>query len=183
MQENFLILWLSDSLYRSRLRPCGRESANGFELWRRLIADNRGGGVAVKMAGVKTLNSFLQCTSVTSLGPHLDAWEDLFTEFGAGLESAPGQLVIVFKEKLPDSIITELLDHPDVVTYDDILQFCSRRTNHGKKTELCERAKKRILANMRIHSLPVVGQQPETDALGALPEAAVNKPSARGLAL
>ena len=72
------------------------------------------------MAGVKTLNSIHQCQSIASLGPHLDAWEHLFTDFGAGLVSAPDQLVIVFKEKLPASTITDLLDHPDVVTYEDI---------------------------------------------------------------
>ena len=58
MLENFLILWIGDLLYRNRLRLCGRESANGFELWRRLIADNLGGGGAVTMAGVEALNSF-----------------------------------------------------------------------------------------------------------------------------
>ena len=78
MLEKFLILWIGDPLYRNRLRLCGREPANGFELWRRLIADNRGGGTAVKMAGIKTLHSFPQCTSVTNLGAHLDTWEDLF---------------------------------------------------------------------------------------------------------
>ena len=52
MLENFFILWIGDALYKNRLRLCGREPANGFELWRRLIADSRGGGIAVKMAGI-----------------------------------------------------------------------------------------------------------------------------------
>ena len=83
MLENVLILWIGNSSYKNRLRLCGREPANGFELRRRLIADNHGGGVAVKMAGVQFLNPFPQCTSATSLCPRLDAWEDLFAEFGA----------------------------------------------------------------------------------------------------
>ena len=123
MLENFFILWIGDSLYKNRLRLCGREPANGFELWRKLIADNRGGGVAVKMVGVKALNSFPECTSVASLGQHLDAREDLFTEFSAGLDNAPDQLVIVFNEKLLASIITDLFDHPGYVSYDGIMSF------------------------------------------------------------
>ena len=73
MLQKFLILLIGDALYKNRLRLCGREPANGFELWRMLIAENRGGGVAVNMAGVKALNLFPQCTSVAGLGPHLDA--------------------------------------------------------------------------------------------------------------
>ena len=111
MLENFLILWSGDSLYKNRHCSCGLEPANGFELLRGLIADNRGGGVAVKMAGVKALNSFPHCTSVASLGQHLGVWEDLFIEFDAGLDSTPAQLVIVPKENLPASITTDLLDY------------------------------------------------------------------------
>ena len=45
------------------------------------------------------------------------------TLFGAGLDNAPDQLVIVFKEKLLAYIITDQLDHPDVVSYDDTMRF------------------------------------------------------------
>ena len=33
MLDNIIIQWLSDSLCRNRLRLCGCEPANGFELW------------------------------------------------------------------------------------------------------------------------------------------------------
>ena len=32
MLENFLIQWIGDTLYKNRLRLCGREPANGFQL-------------------------------------------------------------------------------------------------------------------------------------------------------
>ena len=48
MLENCLILWIGDSLHKNRFRLCGREPANGFEIWRKLIADNCGSGVAMK---------------------------------------------------------------------------------------------------------------------------------------
>ena len=66
------------------------------------------------MAGVKALNSIPQCQSIGSLGVHIDAWKDLYSEFGRGLDCTPDQLVVMFKEKLPASIITCLLGHPDV---------------------------------------------------------------------
>ena len=53
MLENFLILWIGDALYPNRLGLCGRETANGVELWRRLIADSPGGRVSMKITGVK----------------------------------------------------------------------------------------------------------------------------------
>ena len=131
----------------------------------------------MKMAGVKALNPFPQCTSVASLCAHIDAWEDLFTEFGAGLDNAPDKLVIVFfKEKLPASIITDLLDHPDVSSYNDIMQSCRRRTNHRKENDLCETTKRRFLARTRIHSMPVT-EQSGSDPLGVQPRVSADKPS------
>ena len=44
MLEHVLILWIGDTLYKNRLCLCNREPANGFEIWRKLMADNRGGG-------------------------------------------------------------------------------------------------------------------------------------------
>ena len=114
------------------------------------------------------MNSFPQCQPIGSLGPHLDAWEDLFTEPGAGLDIATNQLVVVFKEKLPASISIDLLDHPEVRTYEDILMFCSRRTDHRTEHDLCEQAKKQILARTCINAVPVAGQQlSEPSALGS----------------
>ena len=87
--------------------------------------------------------------------------------------------MIVFKEKLPASIVTNLLDHPGVVSYDNIMRFCKRNTDHRKEHDLRDQAKTRILSRTRGHAMPVVDQQPEIDALGVPPEAVVDKSSAR----
>ena len=87
--------------------------------------------------------------------------------------------MIVFKEKLPASILTDLLDHPDVASYQDIMRFCRRHTDHRKEHDFREQAKKRILSLTRVHAMPVVEQQPEMNALGAIPEAAIDKSSAK----
>ena len=76
--------------------------------------DYKGRGVVVRLAGVGALHTFPKCDSVNNLGPHLDAWEDLYDEFGAELADAPGQLYVIFKRMLPTSITTELLDRLEV---------------------------------------------------------------------
>ena len=105
------------SLYKNHLRLGNHEPANGFEHWRKLIADNRGKGVAVKLASVTALNSFPQCQSVSNLGPELDAWENLYVESGNGLDNHPNQLYVMLKDKLLMSIVTDLLDHPHIVPH------------------------------------------------------------------
>ena len=65
-------------------------------------------------------------------------------EFGAELYSCPENLLVMFKRTLPQSIIDDLLDNPDTVTYEQILKFIRRRTDHRKEQILCDHAKKRI---------------------------------------
>ena len=164
--ENFLLLWLGTSLYKQRLRLCNREPSNGFELWRRLVSDNKGSGVVVRMAGSQALETFPQCQSVPQMGAHLDAWDDLFAEFGQELEQAPIKLFTMFKSKLPTSIINELLDHPEITDYDSLKAFCRRRTEFRKEQELCESTKKRILAKTRLGAMPMV-HEPASETEGA----------------
>ena len=38
--ENFVVDFVSDTMYKKRKQLCGGEPNNGFELWRRLFADN-----------------------------------------------------------------------------------------------------------------------------------------------
>ena len=65
-------------------------------------------------------------------------------EFGAELYSCPENLLVMFKRTLPQSIIDDLLSHPGIATYDEIIAFIRRRTDHRKKQILCDHAKKRI---------------------------------------
>ena len=137
------------------------------------------GGVAVKIAGVNALNSLPQYQSVRGLDVHFDAWEELYAEFGRGLDSAPDQLIVMFKDKLPLSIVTDLLDRPYIRTYEDILELCRRRTDHRKDHDLCESAKKRIMTKTRISSMPVVGEQPSEPVVQQANQAATDRFSMR----
>ena len=107
--------------------------------------DYKGGGVAVRLAGVGALNTFPKCDSVSNLGLHLDAWEDLYDEFGAELADAPDQLYVIFKRILPTSIITELLDRIEVTDYQTALAYCRRRTDFKKEQELQAHTQKTML--------------------------------------
>ena len=46
MLENVWCSWISDRLYKKRNNLCGGELGKGFELWRRMRVDYKGGGVA-----------------------------------------------------------------------------------------------------------------------------------------
>ena len=59
----------------------------------------------------------------------------------------------MFKKTLPTSITNELIDWPSVRTYEEVLACCRRRTDHRKKHDLCEFAKKKILTKTRLNSL------------------------------
>ena len=113
--DNYLVLWLLDTLYRKRNHLCGGEEGNGFELWRRLCADHKGQrGDTIKQAGATALHTFPKCESIKHLDGHFDAWEDPKEEFGQELSNAPGQLLVMFKETLPTSVNNELIDWPSV---------------------------------------------------------------------
>lgn len=142
---NYLVLWLSNTLYRKRKNLCGGEEGNGFELWRRLCADHEGQiGDTIKQARAVALHTFPKCEKVEHLGDHLDAWRELKEEFGQKMSSAPGQLLVMFKKTLPTSITNALTGWPSVRTYEEVLAFCRRRTDYRKEHDLCEFAKRRF---------------------------------------
>ena len=121
-------------------------------MWRRMRVDYKGGGVAVRLAGVGALNTFPKCDYVSNLGSHLDAWEDLYDEFGTELADAPDQLYVIFKRILPTSIITELLDRIEVTDYQTALAYCRRRTDFKKEQELQAHAQKKMLGNKNTYA-------------------------------
>ena len=45
-------------------------------------------------------------------------------------------------EVIPESIETELLDHDDVVTWEDVIAFCKKRTYHLKHKTLASKHRK-----------------------------------------
>ena len=132
--ENYVVLWLSDRLYSKRKNLCGGEEGNGFELWRKLCADQKGQrGHTIKQDGATALHTFPKCEKIQHFGDHLDAWEDLKEEFGQELSNVLGQLLVMFKKTLPTSITNELIDWPSVRTCEEVLAFCRRRTYYHKE--------------------------------------------------
>ena len=150
MLENFSTLRISDAMYNKRRRLCGGEPGNGFEMWRALKIKHKGSGVIVQNSGIVALHTFPKCDKKANLGNHLDDWEELYDEFGQELAGAPDNVLQVVKRTLPGEIIEELWDHPHENTYDRIMAFCRRRTDHRKQIELAESAKKHILGKTRM---------------------------------
>ena len=154
--ENFLVLWIDEKTYKKRKQLCGSEEGNGFELSRKREL-HKGNGLdsdAIKEAGTVTLHIFPKCSSMKNMGEHLDAWEELLDELENGIEvHAPGQLLVMLKKTLPDSVVDEIVDLPDVNTYDEIVKFLRRRTNYKQQHETCEYNKKQIMAKARMHVL------------------------------
>ena len=71
----------------------------------------------------------------------------------------------MFKKTLPTSITNELIDCPSVRTYEEVLASCRRRTDYRKEHDLCEFAKKKILAKTRLNSLTTESiEQPSNEA-------------------
>ena len=67
-------------------------------------------------------------------------------------------MLVVLKKTLPTSVNNELIDWPPVGTYDDALAFSRRRTDHRKKHDLSEFAKKKkkkkkILIKTRLNAM------------------------------
>ena len=92
--------------------------------------------------------------SHSSLGEHLDAWDDLLLEFGNGIEeSNPNMLLVMFKKILPEKILDDIIDEPKVNTYDEIMSFCRRRTDHRREHEMNEFNKKKLVGKARVHAL------------------------------
>ena len=163
--ENYLVSWISDSLYKKRKRLCGGEAGNGFELWRTLRCKYKGkGNAAIEESGICTLHNFPKCDKVANLGEHLDAWEDVYQEFGEGLNADEPHMMAMFKKILPNDILDEIIDRPDIRTYNGLLAFCRRRTDHREEHLLTEHAKKRIMSKTRLsvmQAMPDEEREPE----------------------
>ena len=107
-----------------------------------MFHEYRGTGAMYVNAGRRKLHNFGRCNDLSKLSQHLDEWKDQLDEFGAELHRCPETLRTMIDEIIPESIETELLDHEDVVTYQDVITFCKRRTYQQKQKSLARSATK-----------------------------------------
>ena len=113
MVESFLVDYFPRSMYNRRVQLSGGEMGNGFEMWRRLFSDFQSGSTAVECGGVRRLQEFPKCTSLSKLSEHLDDWTDVLTAYGSELEHCPRLLRNMVLNIIPKNLEDEILDEGD----------------------------------------------------------------------
>ena len=145
MVESFLVDYFPRSMYNHRVQLSGGEMGNGFEMWRRLFIDFQGGSTAVEFGGVRRLQEFPKCTSLSKLSEHLDDWTDVLATYGSELEHCPRLLRNMVLSIIPKNLEDEILDQgddPKFRTYVDIIQWCKRKVITLRTKELSELSRK-----------------------------------------
>ena len=172
MVESFLVDYFPRSMYNRRVQLSGGEMGNGFEMWRRLFIDFQGGSTAVEFGGVRRLQEFPKCTSLSKLSEHLDDWTDVLTTYGSELEHCPRLLRNMVLSIIPKNLEDEILDEGDdqkFRTYMDIILWCKRKVITLRTQELSELWRKPQGAS-RVKALRQIDDEPNTRATDKPPQ-------------
>ena len=87
-----------------------------------------GSGAIIDVAGTDCLHAFPKCKSTKELEEHLDAWEEMLEKYGGQLvEYAPSHVKIMLIKTLPSETEAELFEHPELDTWEKILDWCRKR--------------------------------------------------------
>ena len=132
-------------MYNRRDQLCGGpdQAGNGLEMWRRLYMEFEGGSELVAYGGRKGFNRYPRCTKVAELHQHLDDWVDCLLQYGKDLLNNPRELDHRCLEIIPHELEDEIVMKGDEIkTYQQIVDFCKRRTTHLKYKALSRHAEK-----------------------------------------
>ena len=142
--EVFICTWVSDSIYNRRVQMAGgeRERGNGLEIWRQLFLEHHGGADAIRLGGMRRLQEWPRCSAIANLSQHLDAWVECLETHNAELLAAPQVLRSTILGVVPTEYEDEILSRPEVVTYQDIIAFCKKRTTYKRQKALSELTRK-----------------------------------------
>ena len=172
MVESFLVDYFPRSMYNRRVQLSGGEMGNGFEMWRRLFIDFQGGSTVVEFGGVRRLQEFPKCTSLSRLSEHLDDWTDVLTTYGSELEHCPRLLRNMVLSIIPKNLEDEILDEgddPRFRTYTDIILWCKRKVITLRTKELSELSRKPPGAS-RVNALRQIDDEPNARATDNTPQ-------------
>ena len=141
MLEAFLVNYFPKGMYNRRVQLAGGSLGNGFEMWRQLYLDYQGGSDAVQFGGVRRLQEFPKCTSMSKLSEHLDDWTDVLHTYGEELAHCPKLLKNMLLGVLPKALEDEVLEKsykPEFQTYESIIAWAKRRVINVRQKELSE---------------------------------------------
>ena len=84
----------------------------------------------------------------------------MLDEYGGELHACIATIRTLVDEVTPESIETELLDREDVVTHQEIIVFCKKRTYHQKQKCLAKTAAEINVNSLSKHAVdtPVPGR-------------------------
>ena len=155
-------MWVNDTIYnrRSQLSGGEKETGNGFEIWRRLYQEHHGGAEAVKLGGIRRLQEWPKCTSIGNLTQHLDSWQECLESYNQELLNAPNVLRSMVLGIIPSEYEDEILVRPEVHTWQQVLEFCKRRTTYKRQKALSEMTR-RGPSGSRVNALKKV--EPDDD--------------------
>ena len=109
---------VTNDLYR--LREAVGEG-NGFEYWRKLFIENKGGGETIRFAQRKRFDDFPRCRGISDLEKHLEEWIILKSKVNP--EMSEEWLLIAFGKIIPTELEKELNDrqylHQDMGTLEN----------------------------------------------------------------
>ena len=151
--------WLPQRLCNRRLQMAGREFGNGFERFRKLRLKYEGTGTIMDVAGADCLHQYPKCRSEKELEEHLDAWEEMLDKYGGQLiEYAPGHVRVMLIKTLPHEVENELLDHPELDSWERILDDLRRKLIYKHQKHLASYIKP---GSARVHA---VRRQEQSDS-------------------
>ena len=138
--ENFIMTYVGDSLYSRRIQLAGGEAqaGNGFEIWRKLYQEHHGGAEAVKLGGIRRLQEWPKCSNINNLNQHLDAWKECLETHNQELLNAPNVLRSMIMGIIPNDYEDEILVRPEIQSWEQIIEFCQRRTAYKRQKMLSE---------------------------------------------
>ena len=123
---------------------CGGEaqSGNGFEFWRQLFMEHHGGEEAIQLGGIRRLQEWPKCNSLSNLKKHLADWQECLETHNKELLACPTVIRSMLMGIIPTKYEDEILVRPEIVSYKDIIEFCNRRTTYRRQKQLVELARK-----------------------------------------
>ena len=71
---SFIGMHMTEAAYPLREALAGGEAGNGFELWRRLYQEHKGGSTLIHLQGVRAFRAWPQCKDIRHLNTHVGEW-------------------------------------------------------------------------------------------------------------
>ena len=106
------------------------EAGNGFEFWRQLFLENEGSGALINAEGRNIFQEYPKCAKLPDLSRHLYGWTQLLDWYAPELYDNSKVFFTTMMSLIPDELEEEIsLNHDDIDTFQEVMEFCKKRTN------------------------------------------------------